>query len=162
MKGVYDRKPIRCPHCRRSISTDRLAQHEPRCTHNPEWMPVQRAALDDGTGTIRSVHNYGADTRGALSVHTLGMVFRTWADVAAHYGLAVAVRVKPDKRTTPTRLHACATWYRPASWQMMNGLASSKAKRRRRLTTKAHKRCTGRTTFRCAGLSNVNGKSCIV
>lgn len=76
---------MKCKYCGMESLT--LSAHRTRCVDNPEVWAATRAALDDGTGTIRTAHKYKAMQRQPVSDTTLRKRYGTWAQVADAFGL---------------------------------------------------------------------------
>ena len=83
-------RPEQCPHCGMLFAT--LANHVERCVMRPDNWERTRVALDDGTGTIRKMHEYMEDPRGGVSYKTLFYAFGAWPQIAARFGLAMHER----------------------------------------------------------------------
>jgi hypothetical protein len=76
---------IRCQYCGESFPY--LGQHLRGCVMEPEARARTRIALDDGTGTIRTIDDYKSDRRGGLAYKTLRTKYRRWHTVAEVFGL---------------------------------------------------------------------------
>lgn len=76
---------MKCKHCGREAKS--LSAHRKRCLADPEVWLATLAALDDGTGVIRTANNYKAQQRQPVSDTTLRKYYGGWAQVADVFGL---------------------------------------------------------------------------
>lgn len=76
---------VTCKHCGREAKT--LSAHRKRCLADPAVWAATQAALDDGTGTIRTAHQYKALQRQPVSDTTLRKYYGSWSQVADVFGL---------------------------------------------------------------------------
>ena len=93
---------MKCKHCGREAQS--LSAHQNRCLADPTVWAATRAALDDGTGAIRTAHQYKALQRQPVSDTTLRKYFGSWAQVADTFGLRWhEMRRRGDELDRPLR-----------------------------------------------------------
>lgn len=76
---------MKCQYC--GMESKTLSSHRARCVDNPAVWAATRAALDDGTGAIRTAHKYKAMQQQPVSDTTLRKRYGSWAQVADAFGL---------------------------------------------------------------------------
>jgi hypothetical protein len=92
-----------CPHCHCAYTNNVLQRHMVICLARPEVYAATRAALDDGTGTIKPTKLYAKTHGNTPSDNALyDLVGSTrWRDVAAYFGLAFNLTRKPPTEDAP-------------------------------------------------------------
>ena len=102
---------LECPHCHDMMRPSLIRRHMQTCLAVPEVYAATRALLSDPAGFIVAIPQYDQASRGRPDVPgrvSLYRKYRTWAGVAAGFGLLYADRgdgrpAKSDRKAAAER-----------------------------------------------------------